>query len=202
METNELKEIWIELDGVLTKSSQAELKDVLITKTRKSLNKFRLFYLADITICFSVIIFLLLTAFQRQGDVLYLINNGTLFIFMLYAMIFCLFYIKNLQKTIPGIDNLYELLESQVQLLSKSQNIKYDFILIPFISTLLMLSINVNFSSGTYIQAFQKEENLWGLVFGFITGTIVGFYSYFKLNNFYKEELTILKNYQNELNLL
>lgn len=69
----------------------------------------------------------------------------------------------------------------------------------PVFILLLLLAIHVYFSNGSFIGAFQNEENLWGLAFGFLSGLIVAVYFERKINRKQENDLKALGTYLLEL---
>lgn len=199
METNELKNIWIEIEGTLTPKTKNELKEILLFKTKRILSKFRWFLMTSILLCIGVITFLIIASLEIKNDILYLLNNTVLAVIIITLLVY---YIKSYKKLYFNVSenyNVYVSLNNKVQFLSKELKNKFEIILIPFLGILLILSVNVFYTSRSFIGTFQDEENLWGLIFGFLIGMLIALYFARKISKYQKKELRILQNYLKEL---
>ncbi len=199
METNELKNIWIEIDDILTPKTKNELKEILLSKTKRILSKFRWFLMTSILLCIGVITFLIIASLEIKNDILYLLNNAVLAIIIITLLLYYIKSYKKLHFNVRENYNVYVSLNNKVQFLSKELKNKLEITFIPFLGILLILSINVFYTSKSFIGTFQDEENLWGLIFGFLIGMLIAFYFAGKISKYQKKELRILQNYLNEL---
>lgn len=199
METNELKNIWIEMEGILTPKTKNELKEILLSKTKKILSKFRWFLMTSILLCIGVITFLIIASLKLKSDILYLLNNTVVALIIIALLVY---YIKSYKKLYFNVSedyNVYRSLNNKVQFLSKELKTKFEIILIPVLGILLILSVNVFYTSRNLLGTFQDKENLWGLIFGFSIGMLIAFYFARKISKYQKKELRILQNYLKEL---
>ena len=68
METNELQNIWKNIDSGIQLISPDELKQKLADRTGKTINKFLFIIGVDIVVCIGLIVFLIYTAMNRMED--------------------------------------------------------------------------------------------------------------------------------------
>jgi len=76
MEKDELKNIWVDIQGVLIPKTRNELKEILIKKSRHVIGKFLKLLVLDVAISVGLLIFLVIASINRGDDVLYLLHNG------------------------------------------------------------------------------------------------------------------------------
>ena len=64
METNELQNIWKNIDSEISLKTTGELNQLLTAKTRKTINKFLFIFSIDIIVSIGLIVFLIRTALK------------------------------------------------------------------------------------------------------------------------------------------
>lgn len=195
----DLRSIWIEIEGQITPRPESELREILLYKSRQIVKRFRWVVGIGTAICSAVLVFLVIASFSLRQDVLYLINNSLLVILLVAALIQNIRFFKDLNRKTKGRGNVCDILKEKALKIDKVIQQEKQILLLPVISLLLLISINVYFSSGSFIRAFQDEENVWGLVFGFLAGFLVALYFTFKINRQHKKDLKVLRNYLHEL---
>lgn len=196
METNDLKNLWKSLDSEISLKSISELNQSLTLKTQKTVNKYLFILITDIIVCVGLMIFLVITAFNRQGDIIYLVNNSAVFAITAISLVVSLLSLHKLQN------NKYNLplkvwLEQRIRLLSGWLLGKYSkvyMVLIPFLLVMINLSIHVYYEYKPFLEVLKNQESLYGLLFGFIIGIFVAFYAVGKIRKFQLKNLEILKD--------
>jgi hypothetical protein len=195
METNEFQNTWKQIDSEISLRTTEELNQLLTIKTRKSINKFLLIFSIDIIACVGLIIFLILTAFNRQSDIIYLINNSILCLITFTALIISLLSINKLRNNKYNL-SLKDWLEQRIKLLSRWLMGKYSKLYIVFIPLLLVminLSIHVYFEYRPFLEVMKNEESLYGLAFGFLAGLLVSYFAINKIRKYQIRNLDFLK---------
>jgi hypothetical protein len=204
MENNEIENIWKNIDSSINPKSVDELNGLIAIKTKKAMNKFLYFLCVDMIICIGLIIFLIITAFNRQGDTIYLVNNAILFVITLFAFVVSLLSWNKLQNNRYNL-SLKDWLEERIKLLSKQLLGKYNklyVVLIPFLLIMINLSIHVYFEHKTFVDVLKNEESIYGLVIGFILGLFVSYYVANKIRKFQFGNLEFLRKLHSALDNL
>jgi hypothetical protein len=196
METNDLQNLWKSLDSEISLKSISELNQSLTLKTQKTVNKYLFILITDIIVCVGLMIFLVYTAINRQGDIIYLLNNSTLFAITAVSLVVSLFTLNKLQKNKYNLP-LREWLEQRIKMLSGWLLGKYSklyMILIPFLLVMINLSIHVYYEFKPFTEVMKNQESMYGLLFGFIIGIFVAFYAVGKIRKYQLKNLEILKD--------
>jgi hypothetical protein len=196
METKDLQSIWKSLDSEISLKSISELNQSLTVKTQKTINKYLLILSTDILACVGLMIFLTITAFNRQGDILYLANNSLLFIITAVSLATSLFTLNKLQNNKYNLP-LKEWLEQRIKMLSGWLLGKYSklyILMIPLLLVLINLSIHVYYESKPFIEVMKNQESIYGLLFGLLIGILVAFYAIGKIRKYQLKNLEILKD--------
>lgn len=195
MENNEIENIWKNIDSNINPKSVDELNELLATKTKKTMNKFLYFLCVDMIICIGMIIFLIITAFNRQDDTIYQVNNAIIFLITLFAFVVSLLSWNKLQNNRYNL-SLKDWLEERIKLLSKQLLGKYSklyVVLIPILLIMINLSIHVYYEHKTFVEVIKNEESIYGLLIGFILGLFVSYYGANKIRKFQLKNLEFLK---------
>jgi hypothetical protein len=93
-------------------------------------------------------------------------------------------------------------LEERIALLSKwltGRLSKFTWYILPFISVLTILSINVFYERKNLLDVLSNEESLYGLLFGLLIGLAVGYYFVFRIRKSQIRNLEFLKDLYNRL---
>jgi hypothetical protein len=192
MKNNEIENIWKNVDSKISPKSIDELNELLTTKTKKTMNKFLYILCVDIIVCIGLIIFLIMTALNRQSDIIYQVNNSILCLITLFSLIVSLLSWTKLQNNKYNL-SLKDWLEERIKLLTRWLLGKYSklyIVLIPILLIMINLSIHVYYEHKPFIEVMKNEESIYGLIIGFIIGLFV---SYFTINKIRKYQLKNLK---------
>jgi len=201
METNEFQNIWNNIDFEIKLKSKEELNQIFTVKTRKILNKFLLIFTVDIITCAGLIIFLVITTFNRPGDLIYQINNSLLGIITAFAFFASLLSLNKLQNNEFNIP-LKEWLEQRITLLTKWLLGKYSksyIVLLPILVLMIILSIHVYYEYKPFVKVMKNEESIIGLIVGYPIGLLVAFYAINKIRKFELKNLEYLKELHQRL---
>ena len=145
METTEFQNAWKNIDSEINLKSTDELNFILQTKIRKTMNKFLIIFGIDVIVCAGLLVFLTVTAINRQADVIYLVNISLLGLITLSALFISLFSLKKLQNNKSDL-SVKDWLEFRIRLLSGWLSGKYSklyIILVPILIIMINLSIHV-----------------------------------------------------------
>lgn len=201
MENNELQKIWKTIDTEINQKTIDELKLLLASKSKQTINKFLVIMSISILICIGLLIFLAITSLNRQNDLIYLINNVTLGIITIISLIsgLLLWYkIQNNKYNQP----LKNWLESRINLLSKwltGRLSKLYLFLIPLLYVLTVLSIHVYFENKSFIDVLNTEESIIGLIVGAPIGLFVSYFGARKIRKYQLNNLEFLKDLHGRL---
>jgi hypothetical protein len=201
METNELQNIWKNIDSEISLKTTEELNQLLTIKTRKTINKFLFIFSIDVIVCAGLIVFLILTALNRQSDIIYLINNSILCLITFTALIISLLSINKLQNNKFNL-SLKEWLEQRIKLLSRWLLGKYSklyIVLIPLLLVMINLSIHVYFEYKPFLEVMRNGESIYGLTIGFLIGIFVCFFAISKIRKYQIKNLEFLKGLYSRL---
>ena len=201
METNDLKNLWKSMDSEISLKTISELNQSLSTKTRKTMNKYLFILITDIVVCVGLMIFLIITAFNRVSDILYLVNNSALFAVTAVSLVVSLLTLKKLQNNRYNLP-LKEWLEQRIKMLSGWLLGKYSklyIVMIPFLLVMINLSIHVYYEFKPFTEVMKNQESMYGLLFGFIIGLFVAFYAVGKIRKYQLKNLEILKDLHTRL---
>lgn len=201
METNDLQNIWKNIDSEINLKTTDELNQLLTAKTRKTINKFLLIISIDILVCIGLIAFLFTTALNRQGDTIYLVNNSMLGIFTLFALIVSILSLIKLQNNKYNLP-LKDWLEQRIKLLSKWLLGKYSklyIVIIPVLLAMINLSIHVYYEYMPFTEVMKNVESIYGLIAGFIIGLFVSYYAVNKIRGYQIKNLEFLNELHSRL---
>ena len=202
METNELQNIWKNIDSEIGLKTTEELNQLLTIKTRKTINKFLFIFSIDVIVCVGLIVFLILTVLNRRSDIIYLINNSILCLVTLTALIISLLSINKLQNNKYNL-SLKDWLEQRIELLSRwllGKYSKFYIVLIPLLLVMINLSIHVYFEYRPFLEVMKNGESIYGLAIGFLIGLFVSYFVISKIRKYQIKNLEFLKGLYNHLN--
>ncbi len=195
MENNEIENIWKNVDSKISPKSIDELDELLTTKTKKTMNKFLYILCVDIIVCLGLIIFLIITALNRQSDVIYQVNNSILCLITLFSLIVSLLSWIKLQNNRYNL-SLKDWVEERIKLLSRWLLGKYSklyIVLVPILLVMINLSIHVYFERKPFTEVMKNEESIYGLILGFIIGLFVSYFAINKIRKYQLKNLEFLK---------
>ena len=199
-ENKELQKIWKNVDGEINQKSSDELNLLLISKARQALHKFVVINVISIFVCIAVIVWLAITSFNRQHDVLYLVNNAILGVTVFLSLYHGLTVWYKLRNT--NCDkSLKTWFEIRINILSKWLAGKFhniEFYLFPVLYILTFLSIHVYYSGLDFMELFKSEkflnEDIWGIVIFTPIILALGFHFMIKTRKYYLQKLELLKD--------
>ncbi len=201
MENNELQKIWKTIDTEINQKTIDELNLLLTSKTRQTINKFLIILSISVLICTGLIIFLAIASFNRQNDLIYVINNvflGIVTIISLLSGLLSWYKIQNNRYNKP----LKDWLESRINLLSNwltGRFSKLYLFLIPLLYVLTVLSIHVYFENKPFIDVLNTEESIIGLIAGAPIGLFVSYFGARKVRKYQLNNLEFLKDLYSRL---
>jgi hypothetical protein len=193
MENNELQKIWRDLDSKVMLKSKAELDLLLTSKAKQTINKFLSIIIISIIICIGVLAFLIITMINRKEDLIYLINNFSLGMVTVIALLSGLLSWHKLQ------DNKYDQslknwLEDRISLLSAGATGQLHLFLIPFIYILMVLSVHVYFENKPFLEVLSEQESIISILIAAPIGIFVSYFAARKIRKFKRSNLEFLKD--------
>ena len=201
MENNELQDTWKNIDAEINRNTTDELDQYLTSKCRKTMNKFLFLMGIDIMTAIGLIVFLIITAFNRQGDLIYQTNNLILGAITLSALVVSFFSLKKLQGNRFNLP-LKELLEQRIKLLSAWLLGKYSklyIVLIPVLVAMIMVSIHVYYEYKPFLEVMRNEESIYGMMAGFTIGLFVSLFAVSKIRKYQLKNLEFLNDLYGQL---
>jgi len=201
METNELQNIWKNIDAEIKSKTVEELNQLLTAKTRKTINKFLFIIGLDVIACVGLIVFLIITTLNRQDDTIYQANNTILCLITIISLVASLYSWNKLQNNKFNLP-LKDWLEQRIKLLSKWLLGKYSksyIVILPVLMALIILSIHVYYEYKPFAEVMKNEESIYGLVAGFTIGLFVAYYAVNKIRRYQLKNLEFLKGLYSRL---
>lgn len=201
METNELQNIWKNIDAEIKSKTVEELNQLLTVKTRKTINKLLFFIALDIIVCVGLIVFMITTTLNRQTDIIYQVNNSILCLITVISLVASLYSWNKLQNNEFNL-SLKDWLEQRIKLLSKWLLGKYSkgyIVLIPILVALIILSIHVYYEYKPFTEVLKNAESIYGLTAGFTIGLLVSFFVVNKIRKYQLKNLEFLKELYSRL---
>ena len=201
METSDLQNTWKNIGIELNTKTTDDLNQLLTSKIRKTMNNFLFIIGLDIIVCVGLIIFLIITALNRPGDLIYQVNNSILGLITLISLIASSYSWNKLQNNRYNL-SLKEWMEQRIKMLSKWLLGRYSksyIVLLPILMVLIMLSIHVYFEHKPFVEVMKSKESIYGLTVGFIIGLFVSFYAVNKIRKYQLKNLEFLKDLYNRL---
>lgn len=201
MENNELQKIWKNIDSEIDLKTTGQLNQLLDNKIRKTINKFFFILSIDIIVSFGLIVFLIVTALNRQDDIFYLINNSILFLITFSALIISLFSLNKLNRNQCNL-SLKDWLEQRINLLSIWLLGKYSklyIVIIPILLVMINISIHVYYEYKPFVDVMKSAESIIGLIVGFLVGLFVSYFAINKIRKYQIKNLEFLKELHTQL---
>jgi Na+/melibiose symporter-like transporter len=198
MKNNELRNIWVEVDGMLTQKSNSELKEILGEKARKTSRKFYVSAIGSIIICAGVLAFLIIALINHSNDVFYVVNNIVAGVIIIFYLIFYARLCNKLSGS-KVRDSLYQSIEQNYKLLSRSLKSKADMVFAPFLAFFLLIAIHGAFADYHLVNVTSEQETLWGLLFGILIAIGVSIYVFKSIRAYFTNQLEKLKYYRDQL---
>ncbi len=201
MENNELQNIWKNLDSRITPKSKDELKQLLSAKIKATINKFLFSFSISAVICIGLIVFLVITALNRQSDILYQLNNLTLGLITVISLLSSLVSWHKLRNNRNNQPVMYWL-ERRISLLSRWLTGKYSklyLFVLPILFILTFLSIHVYYENILYIEVIKTVDSIIGLIAGTIIGLFVSYFGAIKIKKLHLKNLEYLKELHSQL---
>lgn len=201
MKNNKIENIWKDIESKISPKSIDELNELLATKSKKAMSKFLYIIFIDIIVCIGLIIFLIITALNRQGDIIYQLNNSVLCLITIVFLVVSLFSWIKLNNNKYNL-SLKDWLQERISLLSRWLLGKYSklyIILIPILLILLNTSIHVYYENKTFVEVMKNEESIYGLIIGFIIGLLVCYFAISKIRKYQLKNLEFLKELYSNL---
>jgi hypothetical protein len=196
MENNELQKIWKNIDTEINQKSKDELSLLLTSKAKQTINKFLSIIIISIIVCAGVLVYVTITSLNRKDDLLYLINNVTLGIVTITALLSGFFSWYKIQNNRYD-QSLRNWLEVRINLLSKGLTGRFSklyLFLIPFLYVLIVLSIHVYFEYKPFIEVLKTEESIIALIVGAPIGIFVSYFAARKIRKYKLRNLEFLKD--------
>ena len=196
MEDKELQKIWKTFDTKINRKSKDELRLLLKSKAKQTLNKFRAIIGVSVASSAGLIVFLIIASVNRQDDLIFLINNVTLGLLTIISFsisILSWYKLKNSEYNLA----LKDWLEERINLLSYWLTGRYSklyLFVIPILYILIVLSIHVYFESKSFIEVLNTEESMMGLVVSIPVGLFVSYYVISKIRRYQLNNLNFLKD--------
>lgn len=201
MENNELQNAWKNIDAEINHKTTVELDQYLAAKCRKTMNKFIFLLSIDIVTAIGLIVFLIITAFNRQDDLIYQSNNLILGLITLSALVISFFSLKKLQGNKYNLP-LKEWLEQRIKLLSQWLLGKYSklyIVLIPVLVAMIMVSIHVYYEYKPFLEVMRDGESIYGMIAGFTVGLFVSLFAVSKIRKYQLKNLEFLNDLHRQL---
>lgn len=201
MENTELQRIWKNIDSEIELKTSGELNQLLNNKIRKTINKFFVILSIDIIVSAGLIVFLVVTALNRQDDIFYLINNSILCLITCSALIISLLSLNKLNRNQCNL-SLKDWLEQRIKMLSGWLLGKYSklyLVLIPLLLVMINISIHVYYEYKPFVEVMKSEESIIGLIVGFLVGLFVSFFAIKNIRKYQIKNLEFLKELHAQL---
>ncbi|TKG91493.1 hypothetical protein EYV94_20925 [Puteibacter caeruleilacunae] len=201
MENTELQQIWKSINTEIDSKSKDELQLLLQSKAKQTINKYVVIMGVSVTVSAGLIVYLITTTLNRPGDLLFLINNITLGIVAMIALISGSISWYKMQ-TNRFNQSLKEWLNERISLLSQwltGRLSKLYLFLIPFLYALITLSIHVYFSNMSFLEVMKNGESVTGLLIAAPIGLFVSYYVARKIRRFQIQNLKFLKDMYDRL---
>lgn len=201
MENSELQKIWKSVDIEINLKSKDELNLLLKSKAKQTLNKFIVIISTSILSSIGLIVFLFVTAINRQDDLIYLINNVTLGVLAIVSLFSGILSWYKIQNSEFGL-SLKDWLNQRIGLISKwltGKSGKIHLFVIPILYILTVLSIHVYFENKPFIEVLNTEESVVGLIVAAPIGLFVSFFTVRKIRRYQLKNLNFLKDMYSRL---
>lgn len=201
MENNNMHAIWKKVDTEIEVKSKDELNTIFSSKIQSTINKYRIFLLTDIFVCFGVIVYLTITALNRTEDIFYLLNNFILGLIVTVAFVLSVAGMVRLHHKKTDIP-IKHWLKNRIDSLSNELTGRFrdiHLVTIPILAIMLLLSINIYYEERTMADVLTTRENLFALAFGYLAALFVSFYFFRKIRKYQVQQLENLKEIYQQL---
>jgi hypothetical protein len=201
MENDELQKIWKSVDTEINQKSKDELNLLLTSKAKQTINRFLSILIISIIVCAGVLVFVTITSLNRKDDLIYLINNITLGVVTVMALLsglYSWYKIQNDRYNLP----LKNWLEVRINMLSKGLTGRFSrlyLFLIPFLYVLIVLSIHVYFEHRSFIEVLKTEESIIALIIAAPVGLFISYFAAGKIRKYKLQNLEFLKDLHGRL---
>ena len=201
MENNELQKLWKNIDLEINQKPKEELKLLLASKAKQTINKFLIIVSISILVCAGLLVFLTITSLNRLNDMIYLMNNlalGIITLLSLSSVLISWYKLKSNKYNMP----LKDWLEMRINILSKGLTGRFSRLylyLIPVLYILSVLSIHVYYEDKLFTEVLKTEESIIGLFVGTLIGLAVAYYGATKIRKFQINNLEFLRDLYNRL---
>jgi cytochrome c oxidase subunit IV len=199
MENNEFKNLWVEVDGMLTPKSPDELKQILGMKAKKILKRYGTVTLGSIILCVAVVAFSIAGIIKHASDAYYVINNILLSLVTMVYLVYYLILKRKLSYSVIVKLPVLKSIQNVWYVLSGVMKRKIEMILALFLGLFLMLAIHRYFESTELLSLLKDEETIWGLLLGIAVAAITGVFIFRELHKYFGNELQILNHYIDQL---
>jgi hypothetical protein len=135
---------------------------------------------------------------DRWDDIYYRVNNLSIGVVTLFALVSELFSLNTFRKKQSGF-SLKEWLEKSISLINKDLKQRISYYILPFIAVPTILSIHVYYSQDSFLDIFKNEETIFGLIFGFLIGILVAYVFIVKYRKYQLKNLGYLKELYHRL---
>jgi len=201
MENNELQKIWKSIDSEINQKSKDELNLLLVSKAKQTISKFLIIIITSVFVSIGLIIWLIITSINRKDDIIYLINNATIGVITVFALLSGVISWYKLQNNKYN-QSLKSWLEERIKFLSKNSSGRFKnlyIFLLPFLCIMITLSIHVYYEYKPFVEVLKTEESIVGLIVGISIGLFVAFYVLKKIRKFSLTNLEFLKDMHGRL---
>jgi len=202
MEHSEMKNIWVELNGILTPKDNDELKEILKKKANMTSRKFYIATIVSILLSAGVLAFLIVAIISHFSDIYYVINNLLLGLLLIVYLVYYFVIFRRLSYAQNAKFTLYESIERSFNTLSNLMTTRIEIILAPFLGLFLLISIHGFYSSSDLQEILHEEETLWGMVFGIGLAAAAGILVFRKIRTWFKKQLRILRYYRDHIEMI
>ena len=196
MENNELQNIWKKMEEGVPSRSKTELRLLLQSKTRETLNKFIITTMFSIFVSVGFAVFLIYTGVKRVEDLMYVANNGILLILTgvaIYSGFKTWFRLRLKPYHLP----LKDWLKSRINMLSvwiTGPLSKLYIYMLPFLYIMTILSIHVYYEYKPFTSVLRNNESLIGLSVALPIGLFTAYFAAARIRRFQVKNLEFLKD--------
>jgi len=199
MENKEFKDIWMELDGILTPKSKDELREILEKRAKRQMKKMIIPVALSFTLSLGALVFFIFTMFGQLHDSYYVINNLVGAVLILFYLTFYFVHLWRLSSFKGVRFSVSQSINHTIWAASQMLRTRMEAVLAPLLGISLILSIHGYFSVYELADIGKDSETLWGLVFGAVIALVAVVIVNLKIRRYFQEQLRILKHYQTQL---
>ena len=200
METNDIKKIWEQTDNLEINLDKEQLKSIIMKKNKNTFYGLVMLLAGSVIVCLGMLAYLIISASLMYPDIVYLIINAVLFIFILIILAGCVSSYKEFHQNVPENSGLNDLVEHSVRIYEKScTQFKYQNLMIIIFLIFFNLSLHLFLIRKPFPEAFSSSHSIIGLSIGFIIGISLGIYLTKKIAKYYNTRIQQLKDNLKEL---